>query len=81
MYFRYYLGLAKQATIKSVTPMPSYLKWAFTYSGHRFLVSKNFEYGSSSTEGLFSSIGNLVDPLTYVIWVSFIQYFDIERNA
>lgn len=70
MFFRYYLGLAKQASVSDTcATMPNRLQWLFTPHGHRFLVSNNFTYGEDLNTSLFNSSAHKTDPLEYVMRV------------
>lgn len=69
MFFRYYLGLAKHASLNSCDPIPTRLKWLFTPYGHKFFISQKFTYTPTTTSVPFSCLGNKADPLAYVMKV------------
>ncbi|CAG9766585.1 unnamed protein product [Ceutorhynchus assimilis] len=61
---RYYLGLAKLASINSCDPIPMRLKWLFTPHGYKFILSFKFTEQQYRPKNLpFTKLGNNVDPL------------------
>lgn len=64
---RYYLSKAKQSSLKC-SHIPSRYQWSFTTYGYRFLINHRFRYESqSSSNTVFSKLGNKADPLSYVL--------------
>ncbi|XP_019761748.2 sterol regulatory element-binding protein 1 isoform X2 [Dendroctonus ponderosae] len=60
---KYYLGLAKLASINSCDPIPLRLKWLFTPYGYKFMLSFKFSEQYKSKKLPFTRLGNNVDPL------------------
>ncbi|KAG5680838.1 hypothetical protein PVAND_010320 [Polypedilum vanderplanki] len=64
-FCRYYLSKARQTSLKC-SHIPSKYQWAFTNYGYKFLVNHKFRYeNQSSSNTIFSKLGNKADPLAY----------------
>jgi sterol regulatory element-binding transcription factor 1 len=61
---RFYLSRARIVITHGGSQAPSSLQWLCTPHGHRFFLTHNWDY--TSRDSMFSSLGNLVDPLCYV---------------
>jgi sterol regulatory element-binding transcription factor 1 len=64
-FCRYYLSKARQVGQKC-SHISSKYQWAFTTYGYKFLINHKFRYESqSSSNTVFSKLGNKADPLSY----------------
>lgn len=61
---RYYLSRARRVITSDEGQVPINLQWMCTPVGHRFFVSKKWNYNKSA-ESMFSTLGNAADPLSY----------------
>lgn len=77
--FRYYLGLAKLAASNSCDPIPSRQQWLLTPEGYRFFLTQQFSFENKHNDLPFSSVTNPMDPLAYVVKVSFSYIFNFVR--
>ncbi|XP_066150258.1 sterol regulatory element-binding protein 1 isoform X1 [Euwallacea fornicatus] len=60
---KYYLGLAKLASLNSCDPIPLRLKWVFTPYGYKFMMSFKFSQRYKIKKLPFTKLGDNVDPL------------------
>ncbi|GJQ64843.1 putative protein dimerization protein [Trypoxylus dichotomus] len=64
---RFYMGLAKQASMNSCDPIPTRLQWLFTPYGYKYFMMQKFSYDCKNDGLPFSVLGNKADPLAYVM--------------
>ncbi|KAK9701536.1 Helix-loop-helix DNA-binding domain [Popillia japonica] len=70
---RFYMGLAKQASMNSCDPVPSRLQWLFSPYGYKYFMTQKFSYECKNDGLPFSVLGNKADPLAYVMKVSSVK--------
>lgn len=74
IFRRFYMGLAKQASMNSCDPVPSRLQWLFSPYGYKYFMTQKFSYECKNDGLPFSVLGNKADPLAYVMKVSSVKF-------